>query len=51
MIDRKIIDEINEKTDIVSLVSEYVKLEKAGKNFRGLCPFHSETNPSFFGES
>lgn len=47
MIDRKIIDEINEKTDIVSLVSEYVKLEKAGKNFRGLCPFHSETNPSF----
>ena len=47
MIDKKIIDEINEKTDIVSLVSEYVKLEKAGKNFRGLCPFHSETNPSF----
>lgn len=47
LIDKKIIDEINEKTDIVSLVSEYVKLEKAGKNFRGLCPFHSETNPSF----
>lgn len=47
MIDRKIIDEINEKTDIVGLVSEYVKLEKAGKNYRGLCPFHNDTNPSF----
>lgn len=47
MIDRKVIDEINEKTDIVGLVSEYVKLEKAGKNYKGLCPFHSDTNPSF----
>lgn len=47
MIDRKIIDEINEKTDIVGLVGEYVKLEKAGKNYKGLCPFHDDTNPSF----
>lgn len=41
------VDEINEKTDIVSLVSEYVKLEKQGKNYKGLCPFHEDTNPSF----
>lgn len=47
MIDKKIIDEINEKTDIVALVSEFVQLEKAGKNYRGVCPFHDDTNPSF----
>ncbi len=47
MIDKKIIDEINEKTDIVALVSNYVHLEKAGKNYKGICPFHDDTNPSF----
>lgn len=41
------IDEILDKTDIVGLVSRYVKLEKAGKDFKGLCPFHSEATPSF----
>lgn len=47
MIDRKTIDEINEKTDIVALVSNYVPLQKKGKNYVGLCPFHNDTNPSF----
>ena len=47
MIDNKTIELINEKTDIVSLVSEYISLEKAGKNYRGLCPFHNEKTPSF----
>ncbi len=41
------IDNLNEKTDIVSLVSKYVKLEKQGKNYKGLCPFHNEKTPSF----
>ena len=41
------IDAIIDATDIVSLVSEYVKLEKRGKNYVGLCPFHSEDTPSF----
>ncbi|BCR35544.1 DNA primase [Mariniplasma anaerobium] len=46
--DHKLIEEINEKTPIVELVSEFVTLQKTGKNFRGLCPFHQEKTPSFF---
>ncbi len=41
------IDEVKAKVSIVELVSEYVKLTKAGRNFKGLCPFHSEKTPSF----
>ena len=41
------INNLNEQTDIVSLVSKYVKLEKQGKNYKGLCPFHNEKTPSF----
>ena len=43
-------DELNNliaNTDIVSLVSRYVSLEKKGKNYMGLCPFHNEKTPSF----
>ncbi|MGI5891240.1 MAG: DNA primase [Bacillota bacterium] len=43
----QILDEIIQKTDIVELVSEYLTLKKQGKNFVGLCPFHSENTPSF----
>lgn len=46
-IDRHIIDEINEKTDIVALVSPYVNLVKKGKNYMGQCPFHDDKSPSF----
>ena len=42
------VDQIKSKIDIVSLVSSYVKLEKAGANFKGRCPFHNEKTPSFF---
>ena len=41
------IEEIKQRTDIVQLISEYVTLKKAGKNFLGLCPFHKEKTPSF----
>ncbi len=43
----RFVQEVIEKTDIVELVSEFVKLEKAGNNYRGLCPFHNEKTPSF----
>ena len=48
MIPEEIIDEIQTKTDIVELISSYIPLKRAGKNFRALCPFHSEKTPSFF---
>jgi DNA primase len=41
------IDEIRNATDIVDLVGAFVKLKKRGKNFIGLCPFHTEKTPSF----
>ncbi len=46
-IPENIIDEIRSRSDIVEIVSEVVVLKKAGKYFKGLCPFHSEKTPSF----
>ena len=42
-----VIDEVRDHTDIVEVVSQFVTLKKVGKNFKGLCPFHSEKTPSF----
>jgi DNA primase len=42
------VEEVRNKIDIVELINEYVPLKKSGRNFRALCPFHSETKPSFF---
>jgi len=41
------INEIREKASIVEVISDFVSLKKSGKNFLGLCPFHSERTPSF----
>ncbi|HJG55738.1 DNA primase [Staphylococcus arlettae] len=46
-IEQAVINDIKDKTDILDLVSEYVKLEKRGRNYIGLCPFHDEKTPSF----
>lgn len=41
------VSQIRQKIDIVPLISEYVTLKKMGRNFKGLCPFHTERTPSF----
>jgi DNA primase len=41
------LEELKSRADIYSVISNYVKLKKTGKNYTGLCPFHKEKTPSF----
>lgn len=43
----EIIEEVRQNNDIVDIISQYVHLTRKGRNYFGLCPFHSEKSPSF----
>ncbi len=47
MVPPEIIDDIKNRLDILELVSDHVDLKRVGKNYLGLCPFHTEKTPSF----
>ena len=47
MIPEEIVDKILQNADIVKVVGEFVKLRKAGVNYKGCCPFHDERTASF----
>ncbi len=44
--EQSLLNKIRENTDIVEFIGKYITLEKKGKNYFGLCPFHNDTNPS-----
>ncbi|SHO47171.1 DNA primase [Anaerocolumna xylanovorans] len=43
----ELVEEIRQKNDIVDIISSYVKLQRKGSSYMGLCPFHNEKSPSF----
>jgi len=45
---KDVVDKIKEHVDIVEVIGSRVSLKKVGKNYKGLCPFHDDRNPSFY---
>ncbi len=48
MIPDTIVEAVRARADLVELISEHVVLKRAGKDYKGLCPFHQEKTPSFY---
>lgn len=46
-IDERTIEEIKDRAEIATVISDYIDLKKTGANYKGLCPFHGEKTPSF----
>jgi len=42
------VQEIKDRLDLVDLISEHLRLQKAGRDLKGLCPFHQEKTPSLY---
>ena len=47
MVDKQVIEEIKNNANIVEVIGDVISLQKAGRNYLGLCPFHGEKTPSF----
>lgn len=48
MIPDEVVEEVRQRADIVEVVGEVVSLKRAGKDYKGKCPFHEDRSPSFF---
>ena len=46
----ELVEEIRSKNDIVDVISSYVRLQKKGSSYFGLCPFHNEKIPVIFSQ-
>lgn len=47
MITKELVERVRERADIVEVISSYIPLRPAGRNYKALCPFHKEKTPSF----
>lgn len=45
--DDSLVQKVIDNSDIVKIISKYIDLEKKGNDYKGICPFHNDTNPSF----
>ena len=45
---RDVIEEVKSRCDIVDVISDYIKVQNSGANYKGLCPFHGEKTPTYY---